>query len=51
MEYKGLSRLIGELRQVGIDVRDIEAAKNHWVEVCGDGPWFYTYKLAVTEFR
>jgi len=31
-------------------VRDIEAAMKHWVEVCGVGPWFYTDKLAVTEF-
>ena len=45
-----MSRLFGELRQVGIVVRDIEAAMKHWVEVCGVGPWFYTDKLAVTEF-
>ena len=45
-----MSRLFGELRQVGIVVRDIEAAMKHWVEVCGVGPWFYTDRLAVTEF-
>jgi len=45
-----MSRLFGEMRQVGIVVRDIEAAMKHWVEVCGIGPWFYTGKLAVTEF-
>ena len=45
-----MSCLFGELRQVGIVVRDIEAAMKHWVEVCGVGPWFYTDKLAVTEF-
>jgi hypothetical protein len=45
-----MSRLFGEFRQVGIVVRDIEAAMKHWVEVCGVGPWFYTDKLAVTEF-
>ena len=45
-----MSRLFGELRQVGIVVRDIEAAMKHWVEVCGVGPWFYTDKLGVTEF-
>ena len=45
-----MSRLFGELRQVGIVVRDIEAAMKHWVEVCGVGPWFYTDKLAVTAF-
>ena len=45
-----MSRLFGELRQIGIVVRDIEAAMQHWVEVCGVGPWFYAEKLPVTEF-
>ena len=45
-----MSRLFGDMRQVGIVVRDIEAAMRHWVEVCGVGPWFYTDRLAVTAF-
>lgn len=45
-----MSRLFGELRQIGIVVRDIEAAMAHWVEVCGVGPWFYVDKLPVTGF-
>ena len=45
-----MSRLFGEMRQVGIVVRDIEDAMDHWSRVCGVGPWFYTDKLAVTEF-
>lgn len=45
-----MSRFFGELRQVGIVVRDIDAAMKHWIDVCGIGPWFYTDKLAVTEF-
>jgi hypothetical protein len=45
-----MSRLFGDLRQVGIAVRDIEAAMRHWVEVCGVGPWFYTDRLPVTGF-
>jgi hypothetical protein len=45
-----MSRLFGEMRQVGIVVRDIEAAMKHWIEVCGVGPWFYTDRLAVTGF-
>ena len=45
-----MSRLFGELRQIGIVVRDIEAAMAHWVEVCGIGPWFYADKLPVTAF-
>jgi len=46
-----MSRLFGELRQIGIVVRDIEAAMRHWIEVCGVGPWYYTDKLPVTAFR
>ena len=45
-----MSRLFGNLRQVGIVVRDIEAAMTHWSTVCGVGPWFYTDKLAVDAF-
>ncbi|HXT82461.1 MAG TPA: VOC family protein [Acetobacteraceae bacterium] len=45
-----MSRLFGPLRQMGIVVRDIESAMRHWVEVCGVGPWFYTDRLALTEF-
>jgi len=45
-----MSRLFGPLRQMGIVVRDIDAAMKHWVDVCGVGPWFYTDKLAVSAF-
>jgi len=46
-----MSRLFGPMRQVGIVVRDIEAAMRHWVEVCGVGPWFYADRLPLTGFR
>jgi len=46
-----MSRLFGPLRQMGIVVRDIEAAMRHWVEVCGVGPWFYAERLPLTGFR
>ena len=45
-----MSRLFGDLRQIGIVVRDIETAMTHWVEVCGIGSWFYVDKLPLTEF-
>ena len=45
-----MSRLFGPLRQMGVVVRDIEAAMQHWVNVCAVGPWFYTDKLPVTAF-
>jgi hypothetical protein len=45
-----MSRLFGDFRQVGIVVRDIESAMQHWVTVCGVGPWFYAEKLPVSAF-
>ena len=45
-----MSRIFGPMRQVGIVVRDIERAMNHWVEVCGVGPWFYVEELQLAEF-
>ena len=45
-----MSRLFGDFTQVGIVVRDIEAAMQHWSQVCGVGPWFYADKLPVTMF-
>lgn len=45
-----MSRLFGDLRQIGIVVRDIDAAMRHWIDVCGVGPWFYADRLALTEF-
>ena len=46
-----MSRLFGEMRQVGIVVRDVEKAMHHWVEVCGVGPWFYADRLPLTGYR
>ena len=45
-----MSRLFGDFRQVGVVVRDIEAAMQHWIDVCGVGPWFYAEQLPVTMF-
>lgn len=46
-----MSRLFGEIRQLGYVVRDIEAAMRHWAETLGVGPWFYVEKFAVRDFR
>ena len=37
-----MSRLFGDVRQLGYVVPDIHAAMRHWAEVLGIGPWFYT---------
>jgi len=46
-----MSRLFGEIRQLGYVVRDIEAAMRHWAETLGVGPWFYVETFAVRDFR
>src|SRR6478609_1008537 len=45
-----MSRIYGEVRQLGYVVADIEAAMRHWVDVLGVGPWFYVERLPVTNF-
>jgi len=45
-----MSRLFGPLRQMGYVVPDIQAAMQHWVEVCGIGPWYYADRLPVTKY-
>jgi hypothetical protein len=45
-----MSRIYGEVRQLGYVVRDIDAAMRHWVDVLGVGPWFYVDRLPVTNF-
>ena len=46
-----MSRIFGEMRQIGIVVRDIDKAMRHWIEVCGVGPWFYAERLPLTNYR
>ena len=46
-----MSRLFGEIRQMGYVVRDIEGAMHHWINVCGVGPWFYIDKLPMFDFH
>jgi hypothetical protein len=45
-----MSRLFGDMRQIGVVVHDIERAMRHWIDVCGVGPWFYAERLPLTAF-
>jgi len=36
---------------MGYVVRDVEAAMQHWIEVCGIGPWYYVDKLTLQDFQ
>jgi hypothetical protein len=46
-----MSRIFGEMRQIGIVVKDIEKAMRHWIDVCGVGPWFYAERLPMFNYR
>ena len=45
-----MSRLFGEMRQIGYVVHDIEASMRHWVDNCDIGPWYYAEIMPVTAF-
>ena len=46
-----MSRILGEIRQNGYVVRDLEAAIRHWTEVLGVGPFYLLENLQAEEFR
>jgi hypothetical protein len=45
-----MSRIFGNIAQIGYVVRDIDAAMKHWVAL-GVGPWFYTDRVETDYFR
>ncbi|WP_029010987.1 VOC family protein [Azospirillum halopraeferens] len=45
-----MSRFLGEIRQLGYVVDDIEAAMDHWSRVMGVGPWFYNPKVPIEDY-
>jgi hypothetical protein len=46
-----MSKIFGEIRQLGFVVEDIEAAMHHWATVIGVGPWFYAPSVPVQNFQ
>jgi catechol 2,3-dioxygenase-like lactoylglutathione lyase family enzyme len=42
-----MSRFLGEIRQLGYVVPDIQAAMDHWSNVMGVGPFFYNPKVPI----
>ncbi|HEX7776129.1 MAG TPA: VOC family protein, partial [Parvibaculum sp.] len=45
-----MSRFLGEVRQVGYVVRDVEAAMKNWIETLGVGPWYYIDRAPMRDF-
>ena len=46
-----MSRFLGEIRQLGYVVRDIEAAMSYWHQELGVGPWYYNPKVPIVNYR
>jgi hypothetical protein len=45
-----MSRFLGEIRQLGYVVHDIEAAMDYWSRKLGVGPWFYNPKVPIRNY-
>src|SRR5688572_13724107 len=45
-----MSRLFGDVRQIGFVVRDIDAALKYWTEVLGVGPFFVFRDLQLESY-
>jgi len=46
-----MSRLFGDMRQIGYVVTDLQASMRHWVDVCSIGPWFWFEKSSYIVYR
>ena len=46
-----MSRLLGEIRQLGYVVTDIEKAMEYWADTMGVGPWFYNPHVPIEDYR
>jgi hypothetical protein len=45
-----MSRVFGELRQLGYVVKDIQVAMKYWHDVNGVGPWYYIDRVPMARF-
>jgi len=46
-----MSRFLGEIRQLGYVVQDIEKAMEYWSKTMGVGPWFYNPKVPIEDYH
>lgn len=46
-----MSRIFGEISQLGHIVPDIEKAMDFWINVLGVGPFFYVKKMRAEQYR
>ncbi|CAM3928114.1 VOC family protein [Bordetella tumulicola] len=46
-----MSRFLGQIRQLGYVVPDIEAAMDYWGKTLGVGPWFYNPRVPIVNYQ
>ena len=46
-----MSRFLGQIRQLGYVVDDIEASMEYWHRELGVGPWYYNPKVPIVNYR
>ncbi|SEP83242.1 Glyoxalase/Bleomycin resistance protein/Dioxygenase superfamily protein [Faunimonas pinastri] len=46
-----MSRFLGQIRQLGYVVDDIEQAMDYWSRVLGVGPFFYNERVPIENYR
>lgn len=46
-----MSKFLGEIRQLGYVVADIEEAMDYWAETMGVGPWFYNPRVPIEDYH
>lgn len=46
-----MSKYLGEIRQFGYVVDDIEAAMQYWTDVMGVGPWYYNPRVPIEKYH
>lgn len=46
-----MSRFLGEIRQLGYVVTDIDKSMKYWAGTMGVGPWFYNPRVPLDDYR
>jgi hypothetical protein len=46
-----VSRVFGEIRQIGYVVQDIESAMRYWIDVLGVGPFYYSERVKLQNVK
>lgn len=46
-----MSKFLGQIRQLGYVVPDIEAAMDYWSRTLGVGPWYYNPKVPIKNYK